>query len=220
MQVYFDPAFRWTLEVYSLQLITMPWSNSQCKVWDVKILFFKNHFSAYGILQKHILRLQTGPHGYLPSGVIKWAWKSHKYIPTQTQRGRFKWPHAIIRLTANFKFGLMSDLGFCKFRTRMIIHGTKCPLLRPGVINQHKPNQTTRVSKHPGEKWLPIHTRLIVLYLFVLLHSSIIFCVFCTEISDFVMHLIATLVSQGQLLNFQNECTVSSAISIRMVYIA
>ena len=57
-----------------------------------------------------------------PSGVIKWVWWP---IHTHTNPwGRLKWSYAIIRLSANFICGLMSDLVIYKFRKSINIHDT------------------------------------------------------------------------------------------------
>ena len=57
-------------------------------------------------------------------------------------RGISKWPYANARLTAHFMCGLMSDLAICKFKKKYGHTWHRMSLLRPGVIKQHKPNQT------------------------------------------------------------------------------
>ena len=84
----------------------------------------------------------TGSIIHIPSGVIKVSMLVHTMIHTHTNPwGRLKWPYAITRLTANFMCGLMSDLLNCRFRKTMVTQDNRMPLLKPGVIKQHKPNQ-------------------------------------------------------------------------------
>ena len=78
-----------------------------------------------------------------PLGVDRWSsfFMLTLYIPTQTREE--DWPYAVTRMTAHFMCGLMSDLVICKCRQKMYGHTWHwMSLLRPGVIRQHKPNQT------------------------------------------------------------------------------
>ena len=70
----------------------------------------------------------------MPNRILKWDWPSvvakwvNPYIqyPHQLQR-KIKWPSAIVRLTAHFTYGLMSDLVICKPKKSMAIHDTEYP---------------------------------------------------------------------------------------------
>ena len=53
--------------------------------------------------------------------------------------GRLKWAYAIIRQTAHFMCGLMSDLVICKFRKSMVIHDIECSYWDQVSLNNTNP---------------------------------------------------------------------------------
>ena len=83
-----------------------------------------------------------------PSGAMMYV---NPYITHTNPWGRLKWSYGIIRLTAYFMCGLMSDLVLCKFRKRYGHTWHRMSLLGPDVIKQHKPKpfKTSPCMYHP-----------------------------------------------------------------------
>ena len=113
----------------------------------------------------------------LPSGAI--SEYVNPYIPTYTPEEY--WTYANTRLIARFMCGLMSDLAICKFKKKYCRTWHQMSLLRPGVIKQHKPNQTKPLSRS-----LSRSRSLSLSWLCILLHPFIHIIVHCEHRAGFL----------------------------------
>ena len=105
------------------------------------IVFFPHHFVDKYIAHQHVISITY----LIPSPSLcptlrgdKMSMSTHTHPHKPPWKN--KWPSAIIRLTAHFMCGLMSDLVIFKHRKE---HGRtqhRMSLLKPSVIKQHKPN--------------------------------------------------------------------------------
>ena len=90
--------------------------------------------------------------------VVPQGWSSehvNPYIPTQTPRGRIKWPYATTMQTAHFMHDLISDLVICMFRKKAWLYMTPDILTETQVsLNNTNPTHNTVVPIH---FWLICH---------------------------------------------------------------